>query len=388
MKCPNCDFIEKDEAFGQPPTCPKCGAIYEKALIARAARDRLAKKAETRRAKESEKAAEEEQLEAQDQSKEEKPSLLARGLEGAKQGVTESRAQRNSQGLLLYTADGQPVVIKAERKPGCLKPIMIAIAAIFIISTVTQCADSYQKNTGRTTRAVSSTDAARAEREREISRQYRAERIVKNGLKDSGSAKFRNQKGVCGEVNAKNSFGAYTGFKRYVVIDSELFFTDDGTGEFEELWDRLCVQSTPAPAQQRASGPAKLAPAEQALKTPAAAPAPIEKKRQNPTADELRAAIAPMVPGKEELILGFQPKLTVVRWSADSSVWRMAEISQSYSKSSVSKAVAITDCKDVYAWMSGLSQLDFLNKNFTDKFQFLNYKEFKLQTRVRDYICE
>lgn len=35
MKCPNCDFIDKDEAFGQPPTCPKCGAIYEKALRVR-----------------------------------------------------------------------------------------------------------------------------------------------------------------------------------------------------------------------------------------------------------------------------------------------------------------------------------------------------------------
>lgn len=32
MKCPNCDFIDKDEAFGEPATCPKCGAIYEKAL--------------------------------------------------------------------------------------------------------------------------------------------------------------------------------------------------------------------------------------------------------------------------------------------------------------------------------------------------------------------
>lgn len=41
MKCPNCDFIEKDEAFGDPAICPKCGAVYEKALRAKAFRDKF-----------------------------------------------------------------------------------------------------------------------------------------------------------------------------------------------------------------------------------------------------------------------------------------------------------------------------------------------------------
>lgn len=40
MKCPNCDFIDKDEAFGDPAVCPKCGAIYEKALKIKADKDR------------------------------------------------------------------------------------------------------------------------------------------------------------------------------------------------------------------------------------------------------------------------------------------------------------------------------------------------------------
>lgn len=44
MKCPNCDFIDKDEAFGDPATCPKCGAIYEKALRVRELRDQMAAK--------------------------------------------------------------------------------------------------------------------------------------------------------------------------------------------------------------------------------------------------------------------------------------------------------------------------------------------------------
>ena len=55
MKCPNCDFIERDEAFGDPATCPKCGAIYEKALRVKALRDQQEearrKKAEAEQAK-------------------------------------------------------------------------------------------------------------------------------------------------------------------------------------------------------------------------------------------------------------------------------------------------------------------------------------------------
>lgn len=42
MKCPNCDFIDKDEAFGDPAKCPKCGAIYEKALRIKADKERQA----------------------------------------------------------------------------------------------------------------------------------------------------------------------------------------------------------------------------------------------------------------------------------------------------------------------------------------------------------
>lgn len=39
MKCPNCDFIDKDKAFGDPAVCPQCGAIYEKALRLKANRE-------------------------------------------------------------------------------------------------------------------------------------------------------------------------------------------------------------------------------------------------------------------------------------------------------------------------------------------------------------
>lgn len=39
MQCPNCEFIDRDEVFGNPATCPKCDAIYEKALRVKALRE-------------------------------------------------------------------------------------------------------------------------------------------------------------------------------------------------------------------------------------------------------------------------------------------------------------------------------------------------------------
>lgn len=65
----------------------------------------------------------------------------------------------------------------------------------------------------------------------------RARTAVADRLKDPDSAKFRNERqvadgGVCGEVNGKNGFGAYSGFAPFfamkapdgfdVVIDSSL----------------------------------------------------------------------------------------------------------------------------------------------------------------------
>lgn len=60
---------------------------------------------------------------------------------------------------------------------------------------------------------------------------------VKKYLKDPDSAKFRNQHGFCGEVNAKNSFGGYTGFKRFVV-SLDFVIMDDGNPEVERAIDR------------------------------------------------------------------------------------------------------------------------------------------------------
>lgn len=50
-----------------------------------------------------------------------------------------------------------------------------------------------------------------------------AKEAVGDQLKDPSSAQFKEVRRtdgvVCGEVNAKNSFGAYEGFRRFFVVD-------------------------------------------------------------------------------------------------------------------------------------------------------------------------
>lgn len=69
-------------------------------------------------------------------------------------------------------------------------------------------------------------------------------RTVLNALKDPDSARFKNLKTsrdlyFCGEVNAKNSLGGYTGFSRFIVMLSTVTL-DDGSASFRDEWLVAC----------------------------------------------------------------------------------------------------------------------------------------------------
>lgn len=87
-------------------------------------------------------------------------------------------------------------------------------------------------------------DAARKEKVEEMNNISRGEIRMKESLKDPSSAEIRNSRigssgVVCGQVNAKNSFGAYTGYKNYIQIGG-ITSVDDGTSSFEQSWDKYC----------------------------------------------------------------------------------------------------------------------------------------------------
>lgn len=73
------------------------------------------------------------------------------------------------------------------------------------------------------------------------------EKYVKEKILEPSQAQFRNQfigKGgaPCGEVNAKDAFGAYIGFQRYISVarDLTLLAQDVSPAEFETQWQQLC----------------------------------------------------------------------------------------------------------------------------------------------------
>ncbi|MGV7211415.1 hypothetical protein ACLB1G_26555 [Oxalobacteraceae bacterium A2-2] len=73
------------------------------------------------------------------------------------------------------------------------------------------------------------------------------EKYVKEKILDPSAARFRNQfigktGAPCGEVNAKDAFGAYIGFQRYISVarDLTLMAHEVDPAEFEATWAQLC----------------------------------------------------------------------------------------------------------------------------------------------------
>ena len=76
----------------------------------------------------------------------------------------------------------------------------------------------------------------------------------KQVLKDPDSAKYRNEFvaesqygddfNVCGEVNARNSFGGYIGYKKYIWVGSSSEVVIDNNSDNSELfnatWKMAC----------------------------------------------------------------------------------------------------------------------------------------------------
>jgi len=84
-------------------------------------------------------------------------------------------------------------------------------------------------------------------------------RSVVDSLKDGPSARFRGQflsendpddfplvTSLCGEVNAKNSYGAYAGFHRFVATSSGLIIFEHGDeAAFRSIWPVWCLRPLP-----------------------------------------------------------------------------------------------------------------------------------------------
>ena len=75
-----------------------------------------------------------------------------------------------------------------------------------------------------------------------IEQQTQSRMALQGTLKDSSSAEIRNHKGYCGEVNSKNSFGGYTGFKRFISAGSpDMTYLETEVKDFHLAWNKFCA---------------------------------------------------------------------------------------------------------------------------------------------------
>lgn len=130
-----------------------------------------------------------------------------------------------------------PAAQIGARKVPAIWPGIIA-AAVILISVVFIALKSMSNSESPAKKAAA--DAAM----QEIKLQRLAREFVSLQLKDPDSADFRNQKGMCGEVNAKNSFGGYAGFTRFIAGGKDLVFMENDkrleAGAFETAWGKFC----------------------------------------------------------------------------------------------------------------------------------------------------
>lgn len=106
-------------------------------------------------------------------------------------------------------------------------------------------------------------EAAKAPRAPEdpiFSARVDAEEKVKAILKDPDSARFGQEwvrepklPIVCGEVNAKNSFGGFAGASEFIVLGAGAFVREHGSDDdrsFVRMWNQLCIDH-PAATKRR-----------------------------------------------------------------------------------------------------------------------------------------
>lgn len=93
--------------------------------------------------------------------------------------------------------------------------------------------------------AIEGASAAPAKQSKEVdaAKVQVVKMFIANSLKDPDSAKFRGVKmkwgTVCGEVNAKNSYGGYAGYRRFYAIDGTDVHMEE-TRFSEAQWAQFC----------------------------------------------------------------------------------------------------------------------------------------------------
>ena len=121
---------------------------------------------------------------------------------------------------------------------------MKKIIGIFLFSLILVGCGKSAEDIAKEKQAQEQALKIKQEKERKLKEQAELKKVedtVRYYLKDGDSAKFRNVIKNCGEVNAKNSWGAYAGFTRFIVqSDKDVVFEDPDNAYFDFMVKMSC----------------------------------------------------------------------------------------------------------------------------------------------------
>lgn len=121
---------------------------------------------------------------------------------------------------------------------------MKKIIGIFLFSLILVGCGKSAEDIAKEKQAQEQALKIKQEQERKLKEQAELKKVedaVRYYLKDGDSAKFRNVIKNCGEVNAKNSWGAYAGFSRFIVkSDKQVIFDGSDNYYFDSLVKLYC----------------------------------------------------------------------------------------------------------------------------------------------------
>ncbi|EPV5420347.1 hypothetical protein ACV7CH_001683 [Acinetobacter baumannii] len=121
---------------------------------------------------------------------------------------------------------------------------MKKIIGIFLFSLILVGCGKSAEDIAKEKQAQEQALKIKQEQERKLKEQAELKKVedaVRYYHKDGDSAKFRNVIKNCGEVNAKNSWGAYAGFSRFIVkSDKQVIFDGPDNYYFDSLVKLYC----------------------------------------------------------------------------------------------------------------------------------------------------